>query len=323
MQNRDEIQGGAAWPSLRAADWQPTRDTLQLWTQVVGKIRLANAPLINHWWNVPLYVTSRGLTTSLVPHASGRSFQIDFDFLAHRLEIVTTDGAVRTLALEPRTVADFYARVLSHLDDLGLTTRIWPMPVEIEGAIPFDEDDVHASYDGDQVQRFWRILVQLDRVLHDFRGRFVGKASPVHLFWGALDLAVSRFSGRTAPPHPGGAPNCGPHVMHEAYSHEVSSCGYWPGGDGEGVVYSYVYPEPAGFRDAAVGPEGAHYSEELGEFILPYERVRTAADPDRTLLEFLQSSYEAAADSASWPRSRLERTSPSYPFSATPSQIAK
>jgi hypothetical protein len=323
MQDTDNVESRAAWPSLRVADWQPTRDTLQLWTQVIGKIRLANAPLINHWWNVPLYVTSRGLTTSLVPHASGRSFQIDFDFLAHRLEIVTTDGAVRTLALEPRTVADFYARVLTHLDDLGLTTRIWPMPVEIEGAIAFDEDAVHASYDGDQVQRFWRILVQLDRVLHDFRGRFVGKASPVHLFWGGLDLAVSRFSGRTAPPHPGGAPNCGPHVMHEAYSHEVSSCGYWPGGDGEGVVYSYVYPEPEGFRDAAVGPEGAHYSEELGEFVLPYERVRTAADPDRTLLEFLQSSYEAAADSASWPRSRLERASPSYPFSATPSQIAK
>jgi len=297
----------AAWPSLPVDDWQPTRDTLHLWTQVIGKIRLANSPLINHWWNVPLYVSSRGLTTSLIPHRSGRSFQIDFDFQAHQLQIMTTDGAVRAVALEPRTVADFYSHVLSHLDDLGLATGIWPMPVEIEGAIPFDEDDAHASYDGDQVQRFWRALVHIDRVLHEFRSRFLGKASPVHLFWGALDLATSRFSGRPAPPHPGGAPNCGPHVMHEAYSHEVSSCGYWPGGDGEGLLYSYAYPEPEGFRDAAVGPADARYSEALGEFVLPYERIRAAEDPDRMLLEFLQSSYEAAADSAGWQRSRLER----------------
>lgn len=297
----------SAWPSLPVAEWQPSRDTLHLWTQVIGKIRLANSPLINHWWNVPLYVSSRGLTTSLIPHASGQGFQIDFDFQAHELQIMTTGGARRSLALEPRTVADFYARVLGLLDELGLATRIWPVPVEIEGAIAFDEDDVHASYDGDQVQRFWRMLVQIDRVLHEFRSRFLGKASPVHLFWGALDLAATRFSGRTAPPHPGVAPNCGPHVMLEAYSHEVSSCGYWPGGDGEGLLYSYAYPEPEGFRDAPVGPDGAVYNPELGEFVLPYERVRTAADPDRALLEFLQSTYEAAADCAGWARARLER----------------
>jgi hypothetical protein len=274
---------------------------------VIGKIRLANSPLINHWWNVPLYVSSRGLTTSLIPHASGRSFQIDFDFQDHQLQIVTTDGDRRSVALEPRTVADFYTHVLGRLDDLGLATRIWPMPVEIEGAIAFDKDDTHASYDGGQAQRFWRTLVQIDRVLHEFRSRFLGKASPVHLFWGALDLAASRFSGRPAPPHPSQAPNCGPHVMLEAYSHEVSSVGYWPGGDGEGLLYSYVYPEPDGFRDAPVGPGGAFYSTELGEFVLPYERVRTAADPDHTLLEFLQSSYEAAAECAGWARSQLER----------------
>jgi hypothetical protein len=308
----------AAWPSLRIDKWQPTRDTLHLWTQVIGKIRLANTPLINHWWNVPLYVSSRGLTTSLIPHAGGRSFQIDFDFHAHQLLITTTDGVARSLPLEPRTVADFHATVLSHLDDLGLATEIWPMPVEIEGAVAFDEDDVHASYDGEQVQRFWRVLVQLDRVFHEFRSRFLGKASPVHLWWGALDLATSRFSGRTAPLHPGRAPNCGPHVMHEAYSQEVSSCGYWPGGDGEGLVYSYVYPEPEGFRDAAVGPAGAGYSEELGEFVLPYELIRAAEDPDRMVLEFLQSTYEAAADHAGWDRSRLERAAPGQAAAAVP-----
>lgn len=303
----------AAWPSLPVVDWQQTRDTLHLWTQVVGKVRLANTPLVNHWWNVPLYVTSSGLTTGLVPHPTGPGFQIDFDFRVHQLQITTTEGARRFVALEPRTVADFHAEVLGCLDDLGLSTRIWAMPVEIEGAIPFDEDDTHASYDADQVQRFWQILVQLDRVLHEFRGRFLGKASPVHLWWGALDLATSRFSGRPAPPHPGGAPNCGPHVMHEAYSHEVSSCGYWPGGPGEGLVYAYVYPEPEGFRDAEVRPHDARYDEELGEFVLPYERVREAEDPDRILLEFLQSTYEAAADAAGWPRSQLERAArPGY-----------
>ncbi|WP_433282949.1 DUF5996 family protein [Pseudonocardia xinjiangensis] len=297
----------AEWPILPVAQWQPTRDTLHLWTQIIGKIRLANSPLVNHWWNVPLYVTSRGLTTSLIPHNSGRNFQIDFDFHDHQLQITTSDGQLRSLALEPRNVADFYNRVLNHLNDLGLTTRIWPRPVEIENAIPFDNDDTHASYDRDHVQRYWRTLVQIDRVMHEFRGRFLGKASPVHLWWGALDLATSRFSGRPAPPHPGGAPNIGPHVMLEAYSYEVSSCGYWPDGD-HGLFYSYVYPEPDGFRDAPVEPVGAYYSEELGEFVLPYERVRESADPEKLLLDFLQTTYEAAAEYAGWQRPTLERT---------------
>jgi hypothetical protein len=297
----------ARWPSVPVAQWQPTRDTLHLWIQIIGKIRLANSPVINHWWNVPLYVTSRGLTTSLIRHRSGRTFEIDFDFPARQLQITTSDGESRSLTLEPRTVADFYGEVLGSLHDLGLTTRIWPMPVEIEGAIAFDEDDLHASYDDEQVQRFWQTLLRIDRVMHEFRSRFLGKASPVHLWWGALDLATSRFSGRPAPPHTGRPPNLGPHVMLEAYSHEVSSCGYWPGGGGEGLLYSYVYPEPVGFRDAPVQPDGAHYSDELGEFVLPYELIRESANPGNLLLDFLQSTYVAAAEHAGWDRSRLER----------------
>jgi hypothetical protein len=296
-----------AWPSLPLAAWQDTRDTLILWTQVVGKIRLANTPLINHWWNVPLYVTSRGLTTSLIPYGPRRGFQIDFDFERHQLDIVTTDDARRSIPLESRPVADFYSEVMGELDHLGLHTRIWPMPVEIEGAVRFDQDRVHATYDPDHAHRFWQLLVQADRVFHEFRSRFVGKASPVHLFWGGLDLAVTRFSGRLAPPYLRGVPNCGPQVMLEAYSHEVSSCGYWPGGDGEGMFYSYAYPEPEGFRDAPIRPEGASYSLELGEFVLPYELVRTSREADATLLAFLQSSYEAAAVNAAWDRAQLER----------------
>lgn len=296
-----------AWPELAPQQWAPTRDTLQLWTQVVGKVRMMNTPLVNHWWNVPLYVTATGLTTSLIGHSSGVGFQIDFDFQRQELVLVTSSGQRRGLDLTAGPVSGFYARVMDLLDELGLSTPIWPMPVEIPGAIAFDEDQVHTAYDPDQARRFWLALVQMDRVFRQFRGRFLGKASPVHLFWGALDLAVTRFSGRTAPPHPGGAPNCGPHVMIEAYSHEVSSCGYWPGGEGEGLFYSYAYPEPAGFKDVAVGPEGAQYSQEMGEFVLPYELVRTAPDPEFTLLEFFQSTYEAAADTAGWDRSALER----------------
>jgi hypothetical protein len=295
----------AAWPAVPVADWESTRDTVHLWTQVVGKVRMAHAPLLNHWWNVTLYVTSRGLTTWLIPYGT-RGFQIDFDFERHRLEITTTDGDDRSIALVPMSVADFYAEVMARLDELGLHTPIWPMPVEIEGAIPFHSDRDHASYDPDAMNRFWRTLVQSDRVFHNFRSRFLGKVSPVHFFWGAFDLAVTRFSGRPAPPFPRGAPNCGPHVMREAYSHEVSSCGYWPNGGPEGIYYSYAYPEPAGFRDAPMRAD-ARYSEELGEFILPYERVRSADDPDAVLLEFLQLSYEAAADRAAWNRSELER----------------
>jgi len=297
----------SSWPSLPVSDWRETRDTLQLCTQVVGKVRLANAPLVNHWWNSTLYVTATGLTTSLMPHSLGRSFQIDFDLQEHRLDIVTTSGVATSVALTPRPVADFYAEVMRCLGELGVATPIWPMPVEIEGAIPFTGDLRHAAYDAEQAHRFWLTLVEVDRVFSTFRGRFLGKASPVHLFWGALDLAVTRFSGRPAPPHPGEAPNCGPHVMHEAYSHELSSAGYWPGGDSEGIFYSYAYPEPDGFRDFPVGPAGAAYSDELGEFMLPYELVRTAEAPDRVLLEFLQSTYEAAATCARWDRAALER----------------
>jgi len=297
----------SAWPAIPVPGWQDTRDTLQLWTQIVGKVRMVNTPLINHWWNIPFYVVDRGLTTSLIPYGD-RGFEVAFDFLAHQLHVTTTDGDVRTMALEPRSVASFYAEFMAHLDDLGLSTRIWTMPVEIPDAIPFDTDEQHASYDGTAVQDFWRALVQMDRVFAEFRSRFVGKCSPVHLFWGALDLAVTRFSGRPAPPHPGGAPNCGPFVMHEAYSHEVSSAGYWPGGDGEGFFYSYAYPEPAGFKDEMVRPENARYDDELGEFVLPYETVRAAHDPDAVLLEFLESTYIAAATRAEWDRAALERS---------------
>jgi Family of unknown function (DUF5996) len=297
----------AAWPSLPVAEWQPTRDTLQLWTQVVGKVALANAPPVNHWWHATLSVTARGLSTSLLPYRDGRSFEIEFDFSSHLVRISVTDGTERVIALEPRSVSAFYQEVMRKLDELGLTTHIWPVPVEIEGAIPFTEDHEHAAYDAEHARRFWQVLVQLDRVFSNFRGRFIGKASPVHFFWGGFDLAATRFSGRSAPRFPRRVPNCGPQVMEEAYSHEVSSAGYWPAPDGEGVLYSYAYPEPDGFREWPVGPAGASYSEELGEFVLPYEIVRTATHPDTALLEFLQSTYEAAAECAQWDRARLER----------------
>ena len=296
------------WPSIPVAGWQDTRDTLQLYTQVVGKIRLANEPLVNHWWNTTLYVTATGLTTSVMPHPTGSAFQIDFDFCAHRLDISTVDGASRSLRLEDRPVADFFEAVMAMLDELGLATTIWPVPVEIPDAIPFADDRTHNRYDPDAVHRFWLALVEMQRVFNTFRARFVGKASPVHLFWGALDLAYTRFSGRAAPAHPGGAPNCGPHVMLEAYSHEVSSCGYWPGPPGEeGVFYAYAYPEPPGYRDTHITPERARWDDGLGEFILPYETVRTADDPDAVLLAFLQSTYDAAATTAQWDRTALDR----------------
>lgn len=294
------------WPRLEVAAWEPTRDTLTLWLQVVGKIRIARAPLLKHWWNSPLYVTGRGLTTSLIPGDRGRSFSIDLDLLQHRLDVVTTAGQVRSIDLMPMTVRDFYAELMGQLGSLDLHTEIWPVPVEIHDAIPFLEDDIHDSYDAEAVTAFWRGLVESERVFNLFRARFVGKSSPVHLFWGALDLATTRFSGRTAPPHPGGMPNCGPHVMHEAYSHEVSSAGYWPGGEGEGIFYSYAYPEPPGYRALPSGPDGSRFDEELAEFVLPYTAVRTAADPDAVLLEFLQATYEAAA-AADWDRAALER----------------
>ncbi len=299
------------WPDLALADWADTCDTLQLWTQVVGKIRLAHAPLINHWWQVPLYVTSRGLTTSVIPYGS-RAFQLDFDFIDHALVIRASDGRTETLALVPRTVADFYTEVMARLRALDLETHIWTMPVEIPDAIPFDQDHQHASYDAASVQRFWRALVQTDRVCTEFRSRFLGKVSPVHFFWGSFDLAVTRFSGRAAPPLSSASPNLGVWVMQEAYSHEVSSCGFWPGngGYGKAAFYSYAYPEPAKFADAPVRPDAAFYDQGLGQFILPYEAVRDAASPDECLLDFLQSSYEAAANLGNWDRAALERAKP-------------
>ncbi len=298
------MSSAGAWPEL--ADWKATQDTFILWTQVVGKVRMARTPLVSHWWNVPLYVSARGLTTGLIPSDEG-GFQVDLDLVDHRLEVATTAGARRSMALEPMTTQAFHAAFHGLLDDLGLHTDTWSMPVEIPGAIPFDADTEHAAYDAEAVHRFWLALVQMDRVLTEFRSRFVGKVSPVHLFWGALDLAVTRFSGRSAPLHPGGAPNCGPHVMHEAYSHEVSSAGFWPGGGAEGVFYSYAYPEPPGFRDATVEPAAARWDDDLAEFVLPYEAVRTAEDPDAVLLAFLESTYVVAADAASWDRAALER----------------
>jgi hypothetical protein len=295
----------ADWPALRVADWNATRETLHLWTQIVGKIRMAQTPMVNHWWQVTLYVTPRGLTTSTMA-AGPRAFGIEFDFCAHVLRIVVEGGEQRTIVLEPKTVAAFYAEITAALADLDLDVTIWPVPVELEQAIPFAQDTEHHDYDPAAAQLFWRQLVQVDRVLRTFRGRFAGKVSPVHFFWGAMDMAVTRFSGRRAPRHPGGAPNCADWVMVEGYSHELSSCGFWPGGGEEGAFYAYAYPEPDGFRTSPVTPAAAFYSEENGQFLLPYEAVRRADDPDATLLGFLQSTYEAAAIHGDWDRDALE-----------------
>jgi len=281
-----------------------------MWTQIVGKIRLVRTPWINHSWHVTLYVTSRGLTTSPIPHG-GRAFQIEFDFIDHRLLIQTSDGAVRTLALRPRSVADFYRELFATLAELGLAVTIHPMPNEVADAIPFDQDEQHASYDAEYANRCWRVLMQTDRVLKEFRSRFVGKCSPVHFFWGAFDLAVTRFSGRPAPAHPGGVPHFPDWVAREAYSHEVSSCGFWPGGGPlpQPVFYAYAYPEREGFSRAVVRPAGARYDTTLREFVLPYDDVRQAASPDEVLLEFVQTTHEAAANLARWDRAALERPS--------------
>jgi hypothetical protein len=291
----------AAWPELPTASWRYTCETLQLWTQIVGKIRLKRSPWLNHSWHVTLYVTARGLSTSPIPDGT-RSFQIEFDFIAHRLLISTSDGRERQFALSGHSVASFYKTVTAALGELGIDVAINEMPNELPAPIKFSEDTLHASYDADAVQRFFRILFNADRVLKQFRTSFLGKASPVHFFWGSFDLAVTRFSGRRAPRHPGGVPNLPDAVAVEAYSHEVSSAGFWPG---SGAIdypafYSYAYPEPPGFRSTKVRPDAAFFSETLGEFILPYDAVRLAADPDHALLEFLQSTYEAAARSANW-----------------------
>ena len=296
------------WPELPPlAEWKDTYDTLHRWTQIVGKIRLALTPLENHWWNTTLYVTPRGLTTSAMSY-NGRLFKIDFDFIAHLLLIETTDGPIKTISLRPCSVSEFYQETMAALSSLGLPVVIWTTPVEVPDRTPFEEDQKHASYDPEYAQRFWRILAQVSLVFKEFRCRFTGKASPVHFFWGAFDLAVTRFSGRTAPLHPG-VPNCAHFVMVEAYSHELSSCGFWPGGGlvDEPSFYAYAYPEPQRFRDYPIQPSGAFYHTEMGEFLLPYDVVRTARSPDKTLLSFLQSTYEAEATSARWDRRVLER----------------
>lgn len=308
MSEGSEPKRGAAWPALPLAPWRATYATLHMWTQIVGKTRLALAPMENHWWQTTLYVTSRGLTTSPIP-VGERSLAADFDFIDHRLHLSTSDGATQALPLEPQSVADFYRDYRAALQALDVDVRFWPVPVEVETAIPFAEDRAHASYDAAAVSRWWRIMVQVDRVLKRFRAGFTGKTSPVHFFWGNFDLAVTRFSGRRAPRHPGGAPHCPDYVMVEAYSHECSSCGFWPGGTGleEAAFYSYAYPEPVGYPSHPILPRGARYSPGLREFILPYEEVRRAADPEQTLLAFAQSAYAAAADLGDWDRAALER----------------
>ena len=293
------------WPKLTLADWQDTRDTLLLWTQVVGKVRLALEPMVNHWWQVTLYVSGRGLTTSLM-HAGATDVEAEFDFVDHVLALRSTDGRVRHVKLEPRTVASFHAETMEALGELGVHVRTHPRPVEVAVSIPFAQDEQHRAYDAGAARRFWLQLVQAHRVMSVFRGRFIGKTSPVHYFWGGGDLAVTRFSGRGAPKHPGGVPNCPDWVQQLAYSHEVHSCGFWPGGGAEGAFYAYAYPEPEGFRRWQVEPPQASYDATFGEFLLPYDAVRKAADPDAMLLEFFQTTYDAAAELAAWDRAALE-----------------
>ena len=308
---RPRAGGDDTWPPLPFEEWRDTCETLQRWAQIVGKIRLAQSPMENHWWQVPLYVTARGLTTSSMPFGS-EAFQIDFDFVDHRLVIATSRGTERSLPLAARPVADFYREVMDALRALDLDVRVWTTPVEVADLTPFEDDRAHASYDADAARRFWRILLQSDRVLKAFRGGFLGKSSPVHFFWGSFDLALTRFSGRAAPPFTGAAPNVGAHVMHEAYSHELSSAGWWPG-DARlpyPAFYAYAVPTPAGYAGVAVRPAGAFFHRDLGEFILPYEEFRTAARPDELLMEFLQSTYEAAATLGGWDRRALEERTP-------------
>ena len=297
------------WPDLPLDAWAGTCATLHLWLQVVGKVRCKQSPSINHSWHVALYVTARGLTSSPIPHGT-RTFQIDFDFIDHRLVIQSSDGGNRGFALQPQSVAVFYMALMDALDGLGLHVDIDRHPNELADPIRFDRDEVHCAYDRDYANRYWRVLVQADRVLKVFRARYQGKCSPVHFFWGAPDLAVTRFSGRVAPPHPGGIPHLPDSITRDAYSHEVSSCGFWAGGGPvpSAAFYAYAYPVPAGFAEVTVQPAAAFYQPDLGEFILPYDVVRKAADPDATLLAFCQSTYEAAANLGGWDRANLERT---------------
>ena len=302
MTNTSNVDRPECWPALPLDSWRETYATLHMWTQIVGKVRMRLTPLVNHWWNVPLYVSSRGLTTSNIPYGA-RSIEIRFDFVAHRLVLECSDGLVKEFALRPMSVADFYREFMDMLRLAGIEVSIWKMPVEIPDPIPFDEDRVHASYDAERVETFWRILLSVDAVLHQFRSGFTGKVSPVHFFWGSFDLAVTRFSGRRAPERPG-ADN----MTREAYSHEVSSVGFWPGAGISGpAFYSYAAPEPTGFREARVRPEAAKYDAKLGEFILMYDDVRRAASPSAELFAFCQSTYDAAAELGKWDRQLLER----------------
>ena len=300
------------WPELNYADWKETCATLHMWTQIVGKIRLTLTPWTNHSWHVTLYVTARGLTTSPIPHGSD-TFEIRFDFIDHHLRILKSDGGQRSVELKPRSVADFYKAVMGALDDLDLAVKIDILPNEIPNPIPFDRDEQHRSYDPKYANRFWRVLVQTDRVFKEFRSRFCGKCSPVHFFWGAPDLAVTRFSGRAAPKHPGGIPHLPDAITREAYSQEVSSLGFWPGADAmpQAIFYSYAYPEPKGFSEAKVKPDAASYNAQFHEFVLPYDAVRTAKSPDDAILDFAQSTYDAASQLGNWDRAALEEKKPS------------
>ncbi len=300
------------WPPLPLdAAWSATRDTLHMWSQIVGKTVLASAPPSNHWWHVALRIASRGLVTPPLPHGD-RLFEVAFDFFSHQLHVTANDGATRSLPLGPQTVAEFYQAYRQALRELDLDVPMWPHPVEVAPAIPFADDREHRTYDPASVERFWQIILQTDRVFQEFRGRFLGKASPIHFFWGGFDLAYTRFSGRTAPLHPGGVPHVGNWVMHEAYSHEVSSAGFWPGNEASGgaAFYAYAYPEPEGYSTYAVRPSEAFYHPEMREFLLPYDRMREAAHPDDLLIDFLQTTYEAAADRARWDRAALDRATP-------------
>jgi hypothetical protein len=307
------VQKTEAWPRLGLDEWSDTLTTVQRWTQIVGKTRLTYSPMQNHWWQVALYVTARGLTTSPIPRDHGEgTFQVDFDFIDHRLVIAMSDGETAVVPLEARSVADFYADYLSALRSLGIDLRLrFPAPSEMADRMLFADDRVHASYDGDAVRRCWQIMAHADRALQAFRGRFLGKSSPSHFWWGGFDMACTRFSGRRAPQHPGGIPNLPDYVTREAYSHECISAGWWPGTVGSPVVepafYAYAYPEPKGCDVAPIKPAAAFYHQNLHEWILPYESVRTSASPERALQDFLESTYEAAADLGNWDRAALER----------------
>jgi Family of unknown function (DUF5996) len=300
------------WPALPFAEWKDTAETLHMWTQIVGKIRLTLSPWTNHSWHVTLYITSRGMTTSPIPHDTS-TFEIRFDLIDHHLRILKSDGAVRTIEMKPQSVAKFYESVMNALSDLALPVTINKLPNEVQNPIPFDEDEEHRAYDPEYAARFWRVLVQSDRVFKEFRSRFCGKCSPVHFFWGSFDLAVTRFSGRPAPPHPGGIPHLPDAITREAYSQEVSSLGFWPGNAAAptAIFYSYAYPEPVGFAEAKVQPAAAFYEPKLREFVLPYDAARTAEKPDEVLLDFAQSTYDAASKLGQWDRDALRERKPS------------